>query len=87
MAITSALAVFFIIWWVTLFAVLPFGVRSQVEADAVVSGSDPGAPVLTRGLRVFTITTGIAVVLFGAFWAVYVLNVFDLAVINEIGRR
>ncbi|MGL4636512.1 MAG: DUF1467 family protein [Beijerinckiaceae bacterium] len=87
MAVTSALAVFFIIWWVTLFAVLPFGIRSQIDAGEVVAGSEPGAPMATRGLRVFVITTGISVVLFCLFWAVYVLNVFDIAIINEIGRR
>jgi predicted secreted protein len=87
MTITSALAIFFIIWWITLFAVLPFGVRSQSEAGNIVPGSDPGAPTMTRGRRVVVITTSIACVLFASFWAVYVLNVFDLAIVNEIGRR
>jgi predicted secreted protein len=87
MTVTSALAIFFIVWWVTLFAVLPFGIRSQAESGDVVPGSDPGAPAMTRGLRVVIITTGIAVVIFTTFWAVYVLNVFDLAIVNEIGRR
>ncbi len=87
MAIGSALAVYFIFWWVTLFAVLPFGIRSQVETGAVVPGSDPGAPVITRGLRVVVITTCLSLLLFGAFWAIYVFNVFDIAIINEIGRR
>jgi hypothetical protein len=27
MALTTAAAIYFIIWWVVLFAVLPFGVR------------------------------------------------------------
>jgi predicted secreted protein len=87
MTITSALAIFFIFWWITLFAVLPFGIRSQAETGVVVPGSDPGAPTLTRGPRIIITTTCIALVLFGAFWAVYVLNVFDLAIVNEIGRR
>ena len=37
-------ALFFVIWWIVLFAVLPFGVRSQAEAGEVSAGTDPGAP-------------------------------------------
>jgi hypothetical protein len=42
--ITGGIALYFVIWWTVLFAVLPFGVRSQAEAGDVVSGSEPGAP-------------------------------------------
>jgi len=35
---------FFVIWWTVLFAVLPFGVRSQAEAGEVSAGTEPGAP-------------------------------------------
>ncbi len=38
------LALYFIIWWTLLFAILPFGVRSQQEMNDVVPGSEPGAP-------------------------------------------
>ena len=48
MSLTTAVAIYFIIWWVVLFAVLPFGVRSQEEEGAVAPGTDPGAPVLAR---------------------------------------
>ena len=41
---TLGLALYFLIWWVTLFAVLPFGVRSQEESGAVAPGTGPGAP-------------------------------------------
>lgn len=42
--ITGGIALYFVIWWTVLFAVLPFGVRSQTEAGEVVAGSEPGAP-------------------------------------------
>ena len=45
---TLGLALYFLSWWVMLFAVLPFGVKSQREAGEVVPGSDPGAPVRAR---------------------------------------
>ena len=31
MAIATAIAIYFLIWWIMLFAVLPWGVRSQGE--------------------------------------------------------
>jgi predicted secreted protein len=46
MSVGGAAALYFTVWWTTLFAVLPFGVRSQAEAGEVTAGSDPGAPSL-----------------------------------------
>jgi predicted secreted protein len=39
-------AIYVVVWWITIFAILPIGVRSQDEAGEVVPGSDPGAPAL-----------------------------------------
>lgn len=68
MSIGSAIAVYFIIWWVTLFAVLPFGVRSQQEMGVVSPGSDPGAPAVTRIARTMLITSLVAGVVFALFY-------------------
>jgi predicted secreted protein len=64
----SGAAIFFIIWWTTLFAVLPFGVRNSSEAGrAVGDGHDAGAPVV-HGLRwKLTVTTVLALVIFFGF--------------------
>ena len=35
MSLLSSAAIFFVIWWVVLFAVLPFGVKSQHEMEDV----------------------------------------------------
>jgi predicted secreted protein len=40
----GGIGLYFVVWWTLLFAVLPFGVRTQGEAGEVVPGSDPGAP-------------------------------------------
>src|SRR5947207_1040456 len=47
-SLPTALAIYFIIWWVVLFAVLPWGVRSQEETGAITPGSDPGAPAIPK---------------------------------------
>jgi predicted secreted protein len=60
-------ATYFIIWWVLLFAILPFGVQSQHELDDIVPGSEPGAPARPRLLLKLGVNTVIAAV----FWAVF----------------
>ncbi len=58
MSVTTAIAIYFIIWWVVLFAVLPFGVRSQQESGAVAPGTDPGAPAVPQLMRKLTSVCG-----------------------------
>jgi predicted secreted protein len=64
--IPMAIAMFFTMWWTVLFAVLPFGVRSQVENESIVPGTDPGAPQAPRLLIKVLWTTGISIVLYTA---------------------
>jgi predicted secreted protein len=48
MSLATGIAIYFIVWWLVLFMVLPFGVRSQHEGGDMVSGTDPGAPAMPR---------------------------------------
>ncbi|WP_201834080.1 DUF1467 family protein [Microvirga zambiensis] len=65
--VSGSLALYFVIWWILLFAVLPFGIRSQVEAGEVVRGSEPGAPALPALREKAIWTTLVAsIVLIGA---------------------
>lgn len=68
MAFLTGFAIYFVIWWVTLFLVLPHGNRSQAEAEERALGTDPGAPVNARfGLKL-AINTLLAGVVFGIYW-------------------
>jgi predicted secreted protein len=69
MTIPLGIALFITIWWTVLFAVLPFGVRSQHEEGAMVSGTDPGAPVRPRLLVKAVWTTLISVVIWAGLFA------------------
>jgi predicted secreted protein len=70
MSVSSQIAIYFIVWWVVLFAVLPFGVRSQHEDGEGAPGTDPGAPVMARMGWKLLWTTIISAVLFGiGMWA------------------
>lgn len=68
MTLLAGCAVYFVVWWITLFAVLPFGVVSQHEANGKVDGDgiDPGAPMRPLLFRKALATTVIAGVLWSA---------------------
>ncbi len=62
MSVGAVVAIYFIVWWVSLFAVLPWGVRSQAENADVIPGTDPGAPVRPLMLYKVIATSLIALV-------------------------
>jgi predicted secreted protein len=78
MPITTALAIFFLIWWVVLFAVLPWGIRSQHEGGVIVPGTDPGAPALPNLGRKLVWTTLVSALIFAACYVVYVERLVTL---------
>ena len=41
----SLFVTYLLIWWMTLFAILPMGIKGQAESGEVIKGSEPGAPV------------------------------------------
>ena len=73
MRIASAIAIYLLFWMLTLFAVLPFGVRTAEEAgEARGRGEADSAPVRPLMWRKAAWTTLIASVLFALFYANYV---------------
>lgn len=67
MNIGSIIAVYFVVWWISLFVTLPFGVRSQHEDGVVVNGSEPGAPIMPRLRRKVIANSILAAVLVALF--------------------
>lgn len=64
MGIPGALALYFVVWWTTLFVVLPLGSRSQSEAGLVVPGTELGAPERPMIRERAILTTGLADIVF-----------------------
>jgi len=61
--ISTWFAIYFVLWWITLFVLLPFGIRSQHEEGGGPPGTDPGAPVATQmGKKLFWNTVLSAVI-------------------------
>jgi predicted secreted protein len=78
----SLVAIYFVVWWVVLFAVLPWGIRSQEEEGEAVLGTMPGAPARPMLIRKIVATTLVAAVVVGLFWVavdVYGLSLATLA--------
>jgi predicted secreted protein len=69
--ISTAFAIYFVIWWIALFLTLPFGVRSQHEDGEGAPGTDPGAPVATQMRAKLIWTTVISTVFFAVAWLAY----------------
>ncbi len=84
MSLSFAIAIYAIIWWTVLFAVLPIGVRTQGEDGAVVPGTPESAPSAPRLLRVVLITTVVSALVFAGLWAAVRYGLVDLGAI--LGR-
>jgi predicted secreted protein len=78
MTITFAIAIYAIIWWVVLFAMLPIGVRSQEEEGAVSPGTAESAPHQPRILAKMLATTVVASIIFAGVYAIIVHKVIAL---------
>jgi predicted secreted protein len=66
-------AIYVVVWWITIFTMLPIGVRSQEEAGEVTPGSERGAPVaphLKMKAAMTTVISAVIVVL------IYVLRLY-----------
>ena len=56
----SLLAIYFVVWWLCLFIVLPFRVRNQVDEGEWVQGTERGAPAIAKLWPKLIVTTLLA---------------------------
>ncbi|MGE0613046.1 MAG: DUF1467 family protein [Hyphomicrobiales bacterium] len=78
MNLALGIAIFIVIWWTVLFAILPLWVRTQGEEGEVVSGTPASAPVNHRLVAKFAVTTLVSLLIFGAFYAVMEYKLISL---------
>jgi predicted secreted protein len=76
MQVTTAIAIYFLIWWITLFAVLPWGVTAQGSDSP--PGTDPGAPVVPRLVHKLVWTTIVSTVIFAILAVLYIKRLVTL---------
>jgi predicted secreted protein len=83
-SLSTSIAIYFVIWWVALFAALPWGVRSQQESGDIVPGTDPGAPSFPALRRKLVLTTIMATVVFLALDVVYTYQWLTLESLTKL---
>jgi predicted secreted protein len=77
----TLISVYFIIWWITIFMVLPFGVQRQTDG---IVGQDSGAPQKPRIL----LKLGINTVLASIIWlGVFIVDRLDLVTLRDVGLQ
>lgn len=73
MKLGSAIAIYFLIWVLSAFLVMPFGLRTPEEAgEELVPGQAESAPVNFSPKRVAIRATILSAILFGAYYLNYV---------------
>ncbi|MCB1485855.1 MAG: DUF1467 family protein [Bauldia sp.] len=71
MNFASVIAVYFVVWWIVLFAVLPWGMRTQEEEGEVILGTVPSAPHNPKLVQKAIATSIVAaIVTFGIWYGV-----------------
>ena len=65
------LGIFFVVWWIVWFAVLPWGVKGQHEGGSMEPGTDPGAPQRPLLARKILATTAISALVVAAAYFVW----------------
>jgi predicted secreted protein len=79
MSVGTALAIYFLIWWLVLFTVLPWGIRSQHEGGGEIApGTDPGAPAIPNLRWKLVWTTLVSVAVFAVFDVIYVYRLVTI---------
>lgn len=66
----SFAAMYFVFWWLTLFAILPFGLKTQDDDGDVTPGTEASAPRGPHMLRAMLWTTLITALVMAVFYGV-----------------
>jgi len=80
MTIFGGIVTYIVVWWVVLFAVLPWGLGAQTIdsiKDNAPLGSDPGAPKKPHiGLK-FLVTTLVSFLIWGFFVLIFYFDIIS----------
>jgi len=90
MAITSALVLYAVLWFLTFLVVIPIRLKTQGEMGQIVPGTHAGAPHEPNLKRKAWITTGVAFLLWAVIAYVIIsgtLTVRDIDWFERMGPR
>ena len=79
MTIAFAAAIYAVIWWIVLFAMLPIGVRtSEEEGETTVPGTPESAPHTPNLLPKMVATTVVSSIVFAVIYVIIVDRVITI---------
>ena len=78
MSITGSIVTYVILWWIILFLLLPFKIKSQLDDKKINPGTEPGAPSNPRILKKVFYTTIITSILFTIIFILSYFNVINI---------
>ncbi|WP_039017136.1 DUF1467 family protein [Halocynthiibacter namhaensis] len=87
MAVTSAIVLYAVLWFLTFLCVLPVRLTTQGDEGKVLRGTHAGAPANPQLKKRALITTGIAAVVWAfLFWIIVweIVTVADVDVFNRL---
>lgn len=77
MELPLAMATYFICWWMALFFILPWGVKTQAEAGDIVPGSAESAPHNSHILKKMLATCFLGGIFFAIAYFVITQDTFS----------
>jgi predicted secreted protein len=80
----TAIVTYLTVWWIVLFCVLPFGVRSQAETGEIAEGTDPGAPAIPNMKQKVLWTTIISFAVWGTL--AFVISMGWVSLSHPLGK-
>ncbi len=86
MSIMSAIVTYAMLWFLTLFLVLPFRTHTQAEAGEVEPGTPPSAPSDAQMWRIVKLVTAIASGAFVVVAGVVLSGVITMDMIEAVTR-
>ncbi len=78
MGVLSAIVLFAVVWFLTLFCVLPVRLETQGDQGQIEPGTHSGSPANPQMKKRFLITTAIAFVIWAALVAVILSGLITL---------
>ena len=92
MGITSAIVLFAVIWFLTLFIVLPLRLKTQGDLGKVYHGTHAGSPENPQMKKRFLVTTVVAIIVWavvagsilGGFFSIRDFDWFDRMATPEV---
>lgn len=86
MTLFSGFVLFAVIWFLTLFVVLPIRLTTQGEAGSVVPGTPESAPADPQMKRRLKITTGVSLAIWAVIAAIILSDTLGVDDLDFIGR-